>query len=101
MNDYYRQIIRDSYKRVLLENAPLADRAYDLFCKQEQGRWIQETFLKRLENQLRQEYNFDYIILLSDDPQNEFYKLFNKSIPVILKKYIEQQTLKEIQDDFQ
>ena len=94
-------MIQKSLGKVLQENEALADRAYDLFCKQLQSRWVQETFLKRLENQLRQEYNFDYIIMLSDDPEKEFYKLFQHSIPVILKKYIEQQKLKEIQDDFQ
>lgn len=96
-----RIIIQKSLGKVLQENEALANRAYDLFCKQLQSRWVHESFLKRLENQLRQEYNFDYIIMLSDDPEKEFYKLFQLTIPVILKKYIEQQKLKEIQDDFQ
>lgn len=101
MNSDYTQIIRDCLGKVLHENETLANRAYELFCKQLQSRWVQETFIRRLENQLRQEYNFEYIIMLSDDPDKEFYKLFQHSIPVILKKYIEQQKLKEIQDDFQ
>lgn len=94
-------MIQKSLGKVLQENEALANRAYDLFCKQLQSRWVFDTFIKTLENQLRKEYNFDNIIMLSDDPEKEFYKLIQQSIPVILKKYIEQQKLKEIQDDFQ
>lgn len=87
--------------QVLLENAALGDRAYDLFCKEKQHIGIQDDLIKLVDNKLRQVYNFDYIYLLSENPEKEFFNLFRYQIPLILKEYIEEQKLKEIQDDFQ